>query len=56
MLERTDLLITARCPGEFYQFHKGPRQQRHRVEASADLTSWPTAISLRIINLNSTGS
>ena len=56
MLERTDLLIRAHCPGEFVLFHIGPRQQRLRVEASADLTSWLTAISLRIKNPDGTGS
>jgi enediyne biosynthesis protein E4 len=54
IVERTTLAIERPSQGGFNVTVRGPRQQRYRLEASANLTSWSPVASLTITNVDGT--
>lgn len=56
VVERTELTIAPASASAFDLAITGPRQQRYRLEASADLTDWSPVASLTITNANGTAS
>ena len=56
LVERTSVSMTRGSHGDYDVTLKGPRQQRYRLESSADLASWSTMASVMITNLDGTAS
>ncbi len=56
VVERTELAIARASANAFDLAITGPRQQRYRLEASADLTDWSPVASLTITNQDGTAT
>lgn len=56
LVERTALSIAAGIQGDSIVTVRGSRQQRYRMEASTDLTTWLSVSSLTVTNTDGTAS
>jgi len=56
LVERTSVTIAKGTQGDYDVTLNGPRQQRYRLESSADLTSWSTVAAVTITNLDGTAT
>jgi hypothetical protein len=56
IVERTELAVAPGASGTFGLTVQGPRQQRYRLESSANLANWVALASLIVTNANGTAS